>query len=113
MRELEIRHVPVLQGGVLVGMLSDRDLARLDMSRMLVVEGADALRQELATPIIKVMSTDVISIEPDTDLGEIIDLLIEHRIGALPVVQPGTREVVGIVSYIDVLRVLRDDLEEE
>ena len=113
MRELEIRHVPVLQGGVLVGMLSDRDLARLDMTRMLAKEGADALRQELATPIIKVMSTDVISIEPETDLGEIIDLLIEHRIGALPVVLSGTREVVGIVSYIDVLRVVRDDLEEE
>ena len=113
MRELEIRHVPVIQDGALVGMLSDRDLANLDMSRLLATEGADALRQELGTPIVGVMSADVISIEPETDLADIIDLLIEHKVGALPVVQPGTREVVGIVSYIDVLRVLRDGLEEE
>ena len=113
MRELEIRHVPVAQDGALVGMLSDRDLAHLDMTRMLQVEGADALRQELTMPIVKVMSADVISVEPDTDLGELIDLLVEHRVGALPVVRPGTREVIGIVSYVDVLRVLRDQVEEE
>lgn len=113
MRELEIRHVPVAQDGALVGMLSDRDLAHLDMARMLEVEGADALKQELTMPIVKVMSADVISVEPDTDLGEVIDLLLEHKVGALPVVRPGTREVIGIVSYVDVLRVLRDRVEEE
>jgi len=101
MRELEIRHVPVVQDGTLVGMLSDRDLARVDLARM------------LAMPIVNVMSSDVIAVEPETELGEIIELLIEHRIGALPVVQPDTREVVGIVSYIDVLRAVEDRLEDE
>jgi acetoin utilization protein AcuB len=112
MRELEIRHVPVVEGGALVGVVSDRDLAYLDMARALSVQGADALRQELAAPIIKIMSTDVISVDPETDLGDIIALLLEHKVGALPVVQPDTREVVGIVSYIDVLRSLQDLLEE-
>jgi CBS domain-containing protein len=110
MRDLEIRHVPVVEDGALVGMLSDRDLSRLDMSRMF--EGADALRQELSTPIVKVMNADVIAIEPETDLDEIIDLLLEHKVGALPVVRLGSREVVGIVSYIDVLRAIRDELDE-
>jgi len=113
MRELEIRHVPVIQGGSLVGMLSDRDLGNLDMGRLLAGEGAEGLRQELATPIVSVMSSDVISVEPETDLSDVVELLIEHKIGALPVVRPDTREVVGIVSYIDVLRSLRDQLEEE
>jgi len=49
MGEMEFRHVPVVDDGTLVGMLSDRDLGRLDVTRMLVAEGADALRQELAT----------------------------------------------------------------
>jgi acetoin utilization protein AcuB len=101
MRELEIRHVPVVQDGALVGMLSDRDLARLDIAQMLPM------------PIIKVMSTDVIAVEPESELSEVVELLIEHKVGALPVIEADSREVVGIVSYIDVLRAVQDRLEEE
>lgn len=113
MRELEIRHVPVVEDGALVGMLSDRDLARLDVARLLTAEGADALRRELATPVIEVMSSDVIFVELETELSDVIGLLIEHRVGAIPVVRPDTRDVVGIVSYVDVLRAVQDLLEEE
>ena len=84
MRELAVRHVPVVEDGVLVGMLSDRDLAQVDIARVLRVEGADALREELETPIVEVMSSDVISVEPETEVGEVISLLLEHKIGALP-----------------------------
>ena len=101
MRELEIRHVPVVQDGALAGMVSDRDLGRLDITGM------------LATPIVNVMSSDVIVVEPDSELSEIVELLLDHKVGALPVIQPDTREVVGIVSYIDVLRAVQDRLEEE
>ena len=48
MREVDVRHVPVTLGGALVGMLSDRDLARVGIARLLKIGGADALRQELA-----------------------------------------------------------------
>lgn len=113
MRELEIRHVPVVEDGALVGMLSDRDLARLDVARLLTAEGADALRRELATPVIEVMSSDVIFVELETELSDVVGLLIEHRVGAIPVVRPDTRDVVGIVSYVDVLRAVQDLLEEE
>ena len=113
MGEMEIRHVPVVDDGTLVGMLSDRDLGRLDVTRMLVAEGADALRQELATPVAKLMSLDVIAAEPETELGNIVDVLVEQKVGALPVVHPDTRELVGIISYIDVLRALQDLLGEE
>lgn len=113
MREVEVRHVPVVQGGALVGMLSDRDLARVDMGRLLKVEGANALRQELATPIAQIMTSDVISVEPDTEVGDVIGLLIDHKIGALPVVEAESQEVLGIISYVDVLRALQGLLEEE
>jgi CBS domain-containing protein len=112
MRELAVRHVPVVEDGVLVGMLSDRDLARVSIAQVLRVEGADALREELKTPIVEVMSTDVISVEPETEVGEVIGLLLEHKVGALPVVELGTREVLGIISYVDVLRALQDLIEE-
>lgn len=113
MRDLEIRHVPVVDEGALVGMLSDRDLARFDMARLLTLEGAEALRHEFSAPVVKVMSPDVIAVDPDAELGEVVDLFIENRVGAVPVVRSESGEVVGIVSYIDVLRAVRDSLEEE
>jgi acetoin utilization protein AcuB len=73
MRELEIRHVPVLERGGLVG-LSDRDVGQLDMARLLAVEGAEGLRHELSTPIINVMSSDVLCVEPESELGDVIDV---------------------------------------
>ena len=113
MRDLDIRHIPVVESDALIGMLSDRDLAYLNVGALLTDQGADALRRELTTPVIKVMRSDVICVEPETDLGDVIGLLIEHKIGAIPVVQPDTRAVVGIVSYIDVLRAVQESLEED
>ncbi len=113
MRELDVRHLPVVQDDTLVGMLSDRDLARLDVARVLTVEGADALRRELETPVAALMAGDVIAVEPETSLSEVMGLLIEHKVGALPVVQPDTGSVIGIISYVDVLRALQDALPED
>jgi acetoin utilization protein AcuB len=113
MREADIRHVPVVQAGVLVGMLSDRDLAALDVARVVMAEGADALRRSLATPVVRVMSADVIFVEAEADVGEVVELMLEHKVGAIPVVAPGAREVMGIVSYIDVLRAVQDLVAED
>jgi acetoin utilization protein AcuB len=113
MRDLDIRHVPVVERGVLVGMLSDRDLAYLDVGASLTDGGAAKLRRELSTPVVKAMSSDVIYVEPETDLSEVVALLLEHKIGAVPVVEPDTRAVVGIVSYVDVLRAVQDALGED
>jgi acetoin utilization protein AcuB len=111
MRELDIRHVPVVENGALIGMLSDRDLARVGLLDRRAPGGVESLRRKLGTPVIEVMSSDVVSIEPETDVSEIIGLLVEHKIGALPVVADGPG-VVGIVSYIDVLRAYRNRLDE-
>ena len=113
MRDRGIRHVPVVDAGTLVGMLSDRDLSHVDLPRLLSLEGAAALRRELSIPVVKVMTPDLVVVEPDTEIDEVVDLLIEHRVGALPVVQTGTGELLGIVSYVDVLRALRDMLDTE
>jgi acetoin utilization protein AcuB len=113
MRDRGIRHVPVVDAGTLVGMVSDRDLAHVDLPRLLTLEGADALRRELSVPVVKMMTADVVAIGPDTEMEDVVDLLIEHRVGALPVVGPETGELMGIVSYIDVLRAVRDSLDTE
>jgi acetoin utilization protein AcuB len=113
MRELDVRHLPVVEGGALVGMLSDRDIGTLEVTRLLTDEGADALRRRLTLPVVQIMSTDIVAVEPDAEMGELISLLVEHKVGAIPVVPAGTRQIIGIVSYIDVLRAVEDALEVE
>ena len=78
-----------------------------------MAEGADGLRRQLATPVITVMSSDVIAVEPETGLSDVIGLMLEHKIRAVPLVAPGTREIAGIVSYVDVPKAVQDLLEDE
>ena len=105
--EADVRHLPILDDGALVGIVSDRDLRTVSA----LVDSADdseARRRALAEPVSSVMSSNVISVDPDTEVSEVIDLMIEHRIGAIPVVEPGRAKLVGIVSYVDALRAARD-----
>ncbi len=113
MSEHDIRHVPVVQDGALVGMLSSRDLPLSDILRLLSVEGAVALNREMAKPVSKIMSRDVISVVPDARASDLVRLLLEHKVGAIPVVGASTGKLLGIVSYIDVLRALQNRLDEE
>jgi CBS-domain-containing membrane protein len=94
-------------------MLSDRDLGGLDIGRLLTEQGAEAVRRRLARPVVQLMSDDVIAAGPETDVSDLVTLFLEHKIGAIPIVLPDTRRIVGIVSYIDVLRALQHRLEEE
>ena len=54
----------------------------------------------------------MVSVGPDDPLSDVVELMLEHRVGAVPVVGPEGR-LVGIVSYIDVLRHLAGDLADE
>ena len=112
MTELEIRHLPVLEKGTLIGIVSDRDLAMLDLGRLYREEGAEGVRRALARTVEEVMSPDVLHVQLETELIDAVGLLIAHKVGALPVVHPDTGEVLGIVSYLDVLRELQDVLRE-
>lgn len=91
--ELDVRHLPVIdERKELVGMLSDRDLIRLRRSQ-----------EVLQRPVSEVMSADVLSVTPATEVAEIIDLMSENRIGAVPVVDNDSH-LAGLISYVDVLR---------
>lgn len=99
LEELDVRHLPVVDSeGNLVGILSDRDLRPLATER-----DPESRVRLIRTPVADLMTSGVVSVVPDTELSEIIDLMLDHRIGAVPVVD-GEGQVVGIVSYVDILR---------
>lgn len=108
----EFRHLPVVRGSELVGMLSDRDIRSLLAPRLVDVSALEQLKARYDDPVAELMSPDVVKVYPETDLGEVIDRMLEEKVGALPVVDADTGDLLGIVSYVDVLRALRDSAVE-
>lgn len=101
LEQLDIRHLPVTDDdGNLIGMLSDRDLRPLLGER----DEEDPVRRA-RTLVSDLMTGNVVSVTTDTEIGEIIELMLDNKIGAVPVVD-GEGHVVGIVSYVDILRTL-------
>jgi CBS domain-containing protein len=103
LREADVRHLPVVDRGVLVGIISDRDVPVFDGDSALLLESRHALGQPAST----IMSRNLVLSHPGSDLTEVIDLMIQHKIGAIPVVAPESGQLLGIVSYIDVLEAAR------
>jgi CBS-domain-containing membrane protein len=111
MEERNVRHLPVVLHHEVVGMLSAGDLKGFGVSLVSDMETLDRLKARLAQPASTAMSADVVSVAPTADVSEIIDLLVEERLGAVPVIDEETNELVGIVSYVDVLRALRENID--
>ncbi|MBI1946356.1 MAG: CBS domain-containing protein [Deltaproteobacteria bacterium] len=104
----QIRHLPIVEGGELVGIVSDRDL--LSFSHAALIEDPDAARTRLQVAVSTIMTSDPSCVAPDDDVDDAIDLMLENRIGALPVVDEAEGRLVGILSYVDVMRAARGKL---
>ncbi len=91
----DFRHIPVVDGdGLLVGIISDRDLLR--------IEGAMTPGHTVA----RIMTSDVITAGRGDSLEHLIDLLVDRDVSAVPVVEADGR-LVGIVSWVDILLAVR------
>lgn len=103
LEDARARHLPVVEGGRLVGMISDRDMReyRLPMSEALWQP--DQVRRLLATPIADLMTREVVFVDSETLVEEAAREILDNGVGAVPVVEPGTEKLVGILSYVDVL----------
>jgi acetoin utilization protein AcuB len=108
-----VRHLPVVRGGDVVGILSDRDFNGLGLALVNDVERYDQLRARLAKPVSTLMSGSVVSVSRDTPVPEVVELMLEEKLSAVPVVEGRTLELVGIVSYVDVLRAAQDLFDDE
>ncbi len=110
MSENNIRQIPVVDGQELVGIVTDRDIRSFLSDALLA--NAERREKALATQVSEIMTTDPLFLAPDDDLDEAVEMLIEQKFGALPVVDEA-EGLVGIVSYVDVLRCFLNRLREE
>jgi acetoin utilization protein AcuB len=113
LHDLDIRHLPVVdESGALVGMLSDRDLRAYTCPEFFGTEYLGNVQTALDAPVSSIMTADVVSVDLEADAAEIIDLIIDLKIGAVPVVDSDDK-LVGIVSYIDLLREMPLDDDDD
>ena len=99
------RHLPVLDGKQVVGMISQRDLLLLTTQGL--AHGPAGLVREARkmeqTFLRDVMSSGVVTIQPDASLSEAARRMLDNRVGALPVVD-ARGELLGIITEHDLLR---------
>ncbi|AWH75572.1 CBS domain-containing protein [Dokdonia sp. Dokd-P16] len=104
-KEHQIRHIPVVEGNHIIGMLSYTDLLRISF--------ADAINedeQEVDTVVYnmftveQVMAKKLVSVAPETTIKEVAQILANKEFHALPVLQEGT--LVGIVTTTDLIQFL-------
>lgn len=103
----KIRHLPVVEGEHIVGILSYNDLMRISF-----VDATDDDGETVETTVYDmfsiehVMTKKVISIQPDTNIKEVAKIFTEKEFHALPVVE--NDNLVGIVTTTDVIKYLLD-----
>jgi acetoin utilization protein AcuB len=98
-----IRHLPVLdEGGRLVGILTDRDIKRTLPSPLIAAapEEYEAILE--TTPVSRIMTRDPATVDVDSDITDAVEILVDRRIGGLPVLEGGA--VVGMFTKGDALR---------
>ena|SRR5690242_17546601 len=106
-----IRHIPIVDGGKLLGLLSERDLIGTTANKIFRLKRKT--RAALLTTVLikEIMKKRLLTVEPDAKIKEAAHLMAANKIGCLPVVSEGV--LVGLVTTTDVLRYLdRMDSEE-
>lgn len=97
MREHKIRHLPVLESGSLVGMVTERDILRLERFEHL----GDGLTVEDA------MTEDLYTAELEQPVDEVVEAMAEHKYGSA-VVRNKQNKIEGIFTSVDAMQVLAE-----
>jgi acetoin utilization protein AcuB len=102
MRESRVRHLPVLEGGKLVGLVSQRDLHLIETLRDVDPD---------KTSVEEAMTMDVYVTPPNTPLDEAARVMAEHKYGSAVVVDRG--KIVGMFTTVDALSALAQLLGDD
>jgi acetoin utilization protein AcuB len=110
LRRTGFRHLPIVDGETLVGIITDRDVHRFAPSLLsrITPEEYNAIFED--TKLERVMTRDPVTVAPDTPLLEAAALLHDRKLGCLPVVEGG--KLAGIITVTDMLAVLQHMLSD-
>lgn len=108
MRLGRIRHLPVLEDGALVGLLTQRDLLAAAVSSLLQFSRAAQQEWLAGVRVRDVMATDLATVTPDTSLAQAIRLMTARKVGCLPVVVD--RRLIGLLTETECMRCFADML---
>ncbi len=104
LRNTGFRHLPIVDGERLVGIITDRDIHRFSPSLLSKISPEEYNAVFENTPLERVMTRNPLTVTPATPLRDAAAILHEKRLGCLPVVEDG--QLVGIITVTDMLGVL-------
>ena len=113
MEQHNVRHLPVVdEEDCLVGIVSDSDVREAETAGSVLSSYEPGVEADWLT-VADIMTSDVITIEPDASLGELAVMLMERKVGGVPVVEPHSewpkrRRLVGIVTEVDIFAVIAE-----
>jgi CBS domain-containing protein len=110
MQRHRIRHLPVVIGDRIVGLVTDRDVKRATPSLLSGVDQQQFDHVLSATRVSQVMTRSPFTVTPSTTLKDAAKVVIDRKFGALPVVEKD--RLVGIITATDLLRAFYEMLEE-
>lgn len=103
----KVRHLPVMEKGKVVGMVSDRDMYKAlgpkSNSNAIETNKSGTELHVIPKKAQNIMRRGIISVSPDTLVSDAAELMADNKIGALPVIDK--TKLVGILSATDLLRV--------
>ena len=105
LKDNEIRMLPVIKKGKLVGIVTDRDLKRASASDVNTLEIHELLYLLSKIKVERIMTKDPITVPPDFTVEETAEVLLENKISGVPVVDDQGR-VVGIITQADLFKAL-------
>lgn len=109
MNMAHIRHLPVVKGGRVVGLVTHRDLLGA-CSALLSRPSSDLEDRKYEMAVAEVMQVDVRTIDADVDMRDAIEVMIDHKYGCLPVTDQG--RLVGILTEADFLKFAKRELDQ-
>lgn len=111
MKIARVRHMPVVRGERLIGLVSHRDVLAASLSRLVEVDNETKRELLRSVPVSEVMVTDLVTVTPECSLEVAVNELLERKIDCLPVVSEADGELVGIITASDFLKLTRSLLE--